>query len=111
MFLRYIAVLALVATASGCVYEHPYHERRVVVERRPYVEVIAPQPPPVQYVDVEPRPRPGYVWARGYWNWEGGRYVPVRGHWEAERPGYRYVHPYWEQRGNNWHWHEGAWAR
>jgi hypothetical protein len=35
----------------------------------------------------------------------------VHGHWEAERPGYRYVHPYWEQRGNNWHYHEGNWAR
>jgi hypothetical protein len=97
MFLRYAAVLALVATASGCVYEHPYRERRVVVERPAYAEVIAPQPPPVQYVEVEPRPRPGYVWARGYWNWE--------------RAGYRYVHPYWEQRGNSWHWHQGEWAR
>ncbi|EGH95360.1 Lipoprotein [Pseudomonas amygdali pv. lachrymans] len=81
---------------------HAHHE---------YVEeVIAPQAPPERVIEVEPAARPGYVWARGYWHWNGERYVPVHGHWEVERPGYRYVHPHWESAGDGWHWHAGVWA-
>ncbi|HEX3777731.1 MAG TPA: YXWGXW repeat-containing protein [Polyangiaceae bacterium] len=27
--------------------------------------------------------RPGQVWVRGYWHWDGVRYVWERGRWEA----------------------------
>jgi hypothetical protein len=112
MFLRYVALLAVVVAASGCVEERVVHDRPVherVVERQ-YVEVVAPQPPPVRVIEVDPEPRPGYLWARGYWHWDGGRYVPVHGHWEVVRPGYRYVHPHWEQRNDGWHYHVGVWV-
>lgn len=112
MFLRYLTVFAVVAMTTGCV------EERVVHERRPhppppvqYVEVVAPQPPPERFVEVEPAYRPGFVWARGYWRWDGGRYVAVNGHWEPERQGYHYVHAHWERRGDGWHWREGGWVR
>ncbi len=65
--------------------------------------------PPERVIEVEPAPRPGYIWARGYWHWNGQRFVPVHGHWEAERPGYHYVHPHWESAGDGWHWHAGVW--
>jgi len=107
MILRYVALVALVAVASGCVEERIVHERRPV--HHEYVEVVAPQPPPERVIEVEPAPRPGYIWARGYWHWDGGRYVPVHGHWEAERPGYRYEHPHWERGADGWHWHAGVW--
>lgn len=107
MFLRYVALIALVTVASGCVEERIVHQRSPV--HHEYVEVVAPQAPPERIVEVEPAPRPGYVWARGYWHWDGSRYVPVRGHWEAERPGYRYEHPHWERAGDGWHWHAGVW--
>lgn len=107
MWLRYMALLAVVLAASGCVQERVVHERRPVHE---YVEVIAPQPPPERVIEVEPMARPGYVWSRGYWRWEGGRYVAVHGHWVPERPGYRYVHPHWEQRNNGWYWQRGGWV-
>lgn len=113
MLLRYAALVAVVVVASGCVQERVVHERRVVVERpapREYVEVVAPQPPPERIIEEEPMGRPGYIWARGYWHWDGRRYVAVRGHWEPVRAGYRYVHPHWEQRGDGWHWHVGAWV-
>ncbi|NBF04455.1 BcpO-related WXXGXW repeat protein [Pseudomonas sp. Fl5BN2] len=112
MLLRYTALLAVVVVASGCVEERVVHERRVVERSAPveYVEVVAPQPPPERVIEVEPEPRPGYLWARGYWHWNGQHYVAVRGHWEPQRPGYRYVHPYWERHGDGWHWHAGAWA-
>ncbi|SQG00151.1 lipoprotein [Paucimonas lemoignei] len=107
MILRYMALVALVAVASGCVEERIVHERRPV--HHEYVEVVAPQPPPERVIEVEPAPRPGYIWARGYWHWDGGRYVPVHGHWETERPGYRYEHPHWERGADGWHWHAGVW--
>ena len=112
MVLRYVGLVVVAALASGCVEERVVHDRPVVVERpvqREYVEVVAPQPPPVQVIEEEPVRRPGYIWARGYWNWDGGRYVAVRGHWEPIRPGYHYVHPHWERHPDGWHWRAGIW--
>ncbi|MEX6675714.1 YXWGXW repeat-containing protein [Pseudomonas sp. W2Oct36] len=113
MSLRYIALIGALALATGCVEERVVHERRVVdrpAPRAEYVEVVAPQAPPVRVVEEEPAPRPGYVWSRGYWRWNGNRYVAEHGHWEAVRPGYRYQHPYWESRGDGWHYHVGVWV-
>lgn len=111
MFSRYMALIAAVALTSGCVERRVVHER--VVERpvqQGYVEVVAPQPPPQEVIEVEPAYRPGYVWARGYWRWDGRRYVAEHGHWEVERPGYHYVHPRWEPGPNGWHWRPGGWV-
>jgi hypothetical protein len=75
-----------------------------------YEEVVAPQPPPQVAVEVIPAPRPGYVWAHGYWRWNGHGYVAVGGHWEPYRRGYHYVHPHWEQgRDGGWHFRAGVW--
>ena len=114
--LRNIALISLVAVtalASGCVVE-PVHRRPVVVERPIYrdsvsVDVVAPIAPPVWVVE-RVRPRPGFLWAHGYWRWNGRHYVAVRGHWEPVRVGYRYVHPHWERRGGGWHWRAGVWV-
>ncbi len=112
MFLRYAALAAVVVAASGCVQERVVHERQVVVERPApqYVEVVAPQPPPQEVIEVEPAYRSGFVWARGYWHWDGRRYVAMHGHWEQVRPGYRYVHPHWERHNDGWHLRAGGWA-
>jgi OmpA-OmpF porin, OOP family len=37
--------------------------------------------PPAPVYEVAPPPRVGYMWARGYWAWQYGRYVWVPGHW------------------------------
>ncbi|HET6553796.1 MAG TPA: hypothetical protein VFG49_09685, partial [Dyella sp.] len=71
MSIRLIALSALTLLASGCVVEQPAprpRPRPVVVEREPvvqrdYVEIVATQPPPVELVEREPAPRPGYIWA------------------------------------------------
>ena len=114
MSLRIVALASLVAItalASGCVVE-PVHRRPVVVEQGPmpraYVDVVAPQAPPVWVVE-NVRPRAGFLWAHGYWRWNGRRYVAERDHWEPVRAGYRYVHPHWERRGDGWHWRAGVW--
>jgi hypothetical protein len=32
-------------------------------------------------------PKPGRVWVRGYWHWDGVSYVWQRGHWEQALAG------------------------
>lgn len=118
MSIRLVALASLVAVtalAAGCVVE-PARPRPVYVERpapvyapAPVVEVVAPQPPPPMFVE-NVVVRPGFIWAHGYWRWDGRRYVAERGHWEPMRPGYHYAHPHWEQRGDGWHWRAGVWV-
>ncbi len=67
-------------------------------------------PPPMQ-VEVVPGPRAGFVWAPGYWNWDGNRHVWVGGHWIHERVGYHWVPEAWVQVGPRWHFQRGHWAR
>lgn len=116
MPLRIAAVSSLIALAtlvSGCVQERVVHDRPVIVEHRVVqrddVEVVAPRPPPPR-IEERVELRPGYVWSRSYWRWNGHDYVMVRGHWEPLRVGYHYVHPHWEQRGDGWHWRAGVWV-
>jgi hypothetical protein len=75
------------------------------------VEVVPPPP----RVEVVPEPRPGYVWAPGYWAWEGGRHVWREGHWVVVRPGYYWVPERWMEyrgpRGPHWHFEPGHWER
>ena len=107
---RTMAMAGLVlatALASGCMVE-PVHRRPMMVEGG-YATVVAPQPPP-EWVVERVNPRPGYIWAHGYWRWEGRRYVAVRGHYERARRGYHYVNPHWEHRRDGWHWNAGVWV-
>ncbi|HEY4772310.1 MAG TPA: hypothetical protein VIH50_04690 [Steroidobacteraceae bacterium] len=67
-------------------------------------------PPPLQ-VEVVPAARAGFVWAPGYWNWNGNRHVWVGGHWIHERPGFHWVHEDWVQAGGHWHFQRGHWER
>ena len=68
--------------------------------------------PPVAVVETPPpAPQPGYVWAAGYWNWEGGRHVWVPGHYMAPHPGHHWVADHWEQRGPHYHYQPGHWER
>lgn len=72
--------------------------------------VIGNAPPPVRY-EVIPAPRRGYVWAPGYWGWDGRRHVWIRGHWERVRVGHYYQRPEWQQRNDGWHLNRGGWRR
>jgi hypothetical protein len=67
-------------------------------------------PPPVQ-VEVVPPARAGFIWAPGYWRWDGGRHVWVTGRWLHERAGYHWVPEAWVQAGPHWHFQRGHWAR
>jgi YXWGXW repeat-containing protein len=68
-------------------------------------------PPPLRVVAV-PAPRRGYVWAPGYWRWDGHRHVWADGRWMRERRGERWVPAHWEQgRAGYWHFEPGHWER
>ncbi len=73
--------------------------------------IIGTPPPPVPVYEVAPPPRHGYVWAPGYYRWEGGRHIWTPGRWMAERVGYRWVPDRWEQSSNGWSYVAGRWDR
>jgi hypothetical protein len=97
------AILLAVALAGGATFIPSTSEARVYVD-------IGVAPPAPQVV-VAPPPRPGYVWASGYWYWNGYHHVWHDGYWLRERHGYHWVGPVWEPRGPRWHYTPGYWAR
>ena len=108
MILRRLAAVALLSTAllaAAGVHGRPLPDRGA----GDGVTVIAPRPPPPPMLERVP-PRPGYLWAHGYWRWNGHDYVAVPGHWERVRAGYRYLNPHWEHRPDGWHWRVGVWV-
>ena len=72
--------------------------------------VINSAPPPPRFENV-PAPRRGYVWAPGYWNWDGGRHVWLSGHWEPERNGYQYRAHEWVRENGGYRLRDGGWYR
>jgi hypothetical protein len=74
------------------------------------VEVSQPPPPPP--VNESPTsPRPGFVWAPGYWSWQGGTHVWVPGRWIAARAGQHWVADQWTPRDGRWYFEAGHWAQ
>ncbi len=67
--------------------------------------------PPAPRYEMVPPPRVGYVWAPGYWRWDGYRHVWMTGYWVRARPGYVYHQPHWEHARDGWRFRDGAWGR
>ncbi len=71
--------------------------------------------PPPRQVEVVPDQRAGYVWAPGYWGWNGAQYVWIEGRWIVSRAGHYWVPEHWEHhaeaRGAHWHFAPGRWER
>ena len=66
-------------------------------------------PPPAPIYEAVPAPRSGYVWAPGFWAWEGGRHVWRTGYWMPERRGYHWVPDRWAQEHGGWRHEQGHW--
>jgi len=66
--------------------------------------------PPAPIYERMPAPRAGYVWAPGYWAWNGHRHVWTSGYWIAERPGFVYNAPVWYQGNGGWYMEPARWA-
>ncbi len=71
--------------------------------------VIGNEPPPPRFESV-PAARRGYVWAPGYWNWEGRRHVWLNGHWEPEHRGQQWRRAEWVREGGGWRLSPGGWV-
>jgi hypothetical protein len=99
-----LLVSVLSASVVGCVAPPPRRHAHALVE----VNVQ----PPAPRVIVVPAARRGYVWAPGYWRWNGRKHVWVEGHWLRERRGEHWVPAHWvEGRRGYWHFEEGHWER
>lgn len=93
--------LPLAAAAVCAVNALPAHAGLIDIEIEP-----PHRPPPHERV---PPPRHGFVWAPGYWRWEGHRHVWEPGHWERERHGHHWVPARWVQVGRHYRFEEGHW--
>ena len=65
--------------------------------------------PPAPYFEPLPPPRRGYVWAPGYWQWEGERHVWVPGRHMERRSGHYWVADSWHERDGRHHFTPGRW--
>jgi WXXGXW repeat (2 copies) len=71
--------------------------------------VVAYEEPPAPQTETYDN-RPGYVWIKGHWEWNGNQWVWAQGYWENERQGLVWQEGRWERRGNAWHWIDGEWT-
>jgi hypothetical protein len=101
-----VAISMLAITLGGCVVAAGPAPRRYYAG--PAVVVA---PPPVRVETYGPPPEPGYIWASGYWRWEGGQHVWVAGHWEHPHPHMRWVPHHWVHERDGWFLVEGHWER
>jgi hypothetical protein len=74
------------------------------------VDVIVGVAPPPARVEVVPGARAGYVWAPGYWRWNGHRHIWVGGYWVPARHGWHWVPAHWSPYGARWRYVPGNWA-
>ena len=65
--------------------------------------------PPVEREYVIPEARPGYVYERPHYRWDGHTYVWSEGRYIRERPGHRYEQPLVVHRGDHWYFRAGHW--
>lgn len=99
----WVVATAIAVAALGAVHAAP-------AQARGYVDVsVRVAPPPLRYERVQVRR--GYVWAPGYWRWNGRQHVWMGGHYVRVRPGYVYVAPRWHRHGPGWRLNDGYWAR
>ncbi|MDB5985237.1 MAG: hypothetical protein JWR16_290 [Nevskia sp.] len=68
--------------------------------------------PPAPREEVVPAARPGYVWAPGYWDYDGHQHVWRGGQWVHERHGQHWVADRWDQHEGHYrrvpgHWEHG----
>jgi hypothetical protein len=65
--------------------------------------------PPADRHEAVPRPRAGFAWAPGHWEWTGHFYSWSSGTWIVEHRGQQWAAAGWEQVGSQWHYLPGHW--
>jgi hypothetical protein len=74
-------------------------------------EVYTDQTPPPPREFQPPHARDGYVWAPGFWDWNGKNFHWVNGTWLVERRARHWVADHWEQNEARWHFVPGRWEQ
>jgi hypothetical protein len=101
-----LALLAgLGLTFAGTIYAPPAAAAQISIGVG-----IGVAPPPPRFERVPP-PRRGYVWAPGYWRWDGHHHIWAGGYWVRGRAGHHYVPAHWVHNGRGWRFREGHWSR
>lgn len=96
---KLLASMVILGGLSGVAMAQPY----------PYPNPYPP-PPGLYHEMVPPPPGRHMMWQPGHWQWNGHRYVWVRGHYVQTRPQHRrWVHGHWEHGRHGWRWVEGHW--
>ncbi|MES2322867.1 MAG: YXWGXW repeat-containing protein [Pseudomonadota bacterium] len=75
------------------------------------ISVFIGTAPPAPRFESVPPPRAGYVWAPGFWNWEGNRHVWSAGRWENARQGHQFQRSEWVQDNDGWRLNRGGWQQ
>jgi hypothetical protein len=96
------ALPALSATSSSAVILTPSVEPQVII--------VETAPPPLR-AEVMPGAREGYVWAPGYWNYDGTRYVWVDGRFLPDQAGAVYVAPRYEASNGRYAFYGERWSK
>jgi hypothetical protein len=66
--------------------------------------------PPAPRSEPVPPARMGFVWAPGFWRWDGHQHVWEAGHWEKDHPGHHWVPAAWTPGpGGHYRFAEGHW--
>ena len=63
---------------------------------------------PVEPVYERPIGPPGAVWVSGEWEWRGGRYEYIRGHY-VERDTRQWIPGHWRETPGGYVWDRGHW--
>ena len=78
----------LLTVLSGCVIGRPARPSLTEAAQGPLAAPVTGSPV-VPQTSTEgdegppPKPKPGATWVRGYWHWDGVRYVWQRGRWQT----------------------------
>ncbi|HTA91281.1 MAG TPA: YXWGXW repeat-containing protein [Polyangiaceae bacterium] len=86
---RLLALSLMVGSAPGCVIGRSARASSPESARGPSAapvngSPVVPQSSPQDGADAPPAPpSPSAVWLRGYWHWDGVRYVWEHGRWES----------------------------
>src|SRR5436853_441057 len=75
-------------------------------------KVVIDQPPPPPYAEEgTAHQKEGFVWAPGYWAYNGSKHEWKKGHFVAERKGYKYVSPRWAEENGKWTLYPEQWVK
>lgn len=99
-------IAGLAASPAWSASESAYPETHLATPD--YVD--ADLAPPALRVEPLAPPRDGYVWAPGYWNYDGATHVWVEGHYVPDQVGMTYIAPRWEESNGHYRLRREGWT-